>query len=423
MKKRLVLMFTLFFILVMAFPALAEVQLNVNGKDYNPGVSLPIEDGRTLVPANIAARTIGAEYTVQDKQIEFNKNGNILQMTEGSLVALYNGEKCNMPVAPQSKEGEILVPLRFVCESFSAQVVWQAEPRTVAIQYQEKRNGMTPDEMLGKSSQVLSDANSYRMNMDTKMAIEVKTPGEENETANMDTSSSANCAYQAKPLVMYIKQQVSGSDSGSGEKIENIETEMLMDETGVYMTMPETGWVKMDLPGLDLKTLIEQSGSQDIMSSINKMKESGVLLNYGNDAEKDGQKYWVLNITMSPDSFQNYLQAMMKDLPAMFNAESTTEQQSVLNDLFNNMKMDMFYRMWIDQNTYLPRFMDVNTKIDLTMKINDGEKTSEAFMKCNQDATCEMYDFGISFTVPDVSSAISMTEYMEKQIQATQPEE
>lgn len=416
MKKRLILLFTMLFVLVMAVPAMAEVNLNVNGKAYNPGSSLQIEAGTTMIPVSIAARTLGAEFSVQNKQIELNKNGNILKMTEGSSAAFYNGENRTMPRAPELKEGEMLIPLRFVCESFSAQVVWQGEPQTVNIQYQEKRNGMSPDEMLGKSSQVLADANTYKMKIDTDMAMEVQAPGEKNETMNMDMKSQADCSYQAKPMVMYMQQQVSGSDTNSGEKIDNIKSEMLMNENGMFMTMPGTGWVRMDIPGLDLKSLMEQAGSQDIISSIMKMKEAGVLLNYSNDASKDGQNYWVLNITMSPDSFQNYLQSMMKQLPAILGEQQGADDQPALNDLLKNMKVDMFYQMWIDQKTFLPQFMDLKTKMDMNMKINDGNQPVEMSMKIKQNASYKLYDFGTAFTVPDVSSAISMSEYMEKTI-------
>lgn len=423
MKKRLIILVTMLFIFVMAVPVMAQVNLNVNGKMYNAGTSPQIEAGITMVPVNVVARTLGAELTIQEKQIVLNKNDNILKMTEGNLTALYNGENRTMPQAPKLKDGEMLVPLRFVCESFSTEVSWQGESQTIAIQYQEKRNGMSADEMLGKSSQALADYNTYKMKIDTDMAMKVEASGEKNETMNMDMKSQADCSYQAKPMVMYMQQQVSGSDTNSGEKIDNIKSEMLMNENGMFMTMPETGWIKMDLPGLDIKALMEQSGSQDIMSSIQKMKESGVLLNYGNDTNKNGKDYWVLNVTMSPDSFQNYLQSMMKQLPAAFNAQPAGENQPALNDLLKNMKVDMFYRMWLDQKTFLPKFMDVNATMDMTMKIPDeNNKIAEISMQQTQTGKYELYDYGTAFTVPDVSSAISMTEYMGKQQQATQPE-
>lgn len=418
MKKRLIILVTMLFALMMAVPAMAEVNLDVNGKAYKPASALQIEAGTTMIPVSVAARTLGADLTIQDKQIELNKNGNILKMAEGSLVASYNGENRTMPRAPELKYGEMLVPLRFVCENFSAQVLWQEEAQTVAIQYQEKRNDMSAEEMLGKSSQVLADANTYKMKLNMDMTMGMQAGSEKSETMNMKTQ--ADCAYQEKPLVMYMQQQLSGASANSNEKIENIKTEILINENGMYMTMPDhDGWIKLEVPGLDIKALMEQAGGQDVMSSITKMKESGMLLNYGNDANKDGQNYWVLNITMSPDSFQNYLQTIMKQVPDLLNSpadSANTENPIVLKDLFKNMQVDMFYQMWIDQKTFLPQFLNLDANMDLAMKIDDENKNPvEVSVQTKQNAQYELYDFGIAFPVPDVSSAISMSDYMAQQ--------
>ncbi|HCF71551.1 MAG TPA: hypothetical protein DER33_08220 [Syntrophomonas sp.] len=417
MKKRLIILVTMLFILMMAVPAMAEVNLDVNGKAYKPAYAPQVEAGTTMIPVSVAARTLGADLTIQDKQIELNKNGNILKMTEGSLAASYNGEDRTMPRAPELKDGEMLVPLRFVCESLSAQVLWQEDAQTVAIQYQEKRNDMSAEEMLGKSSQALADANTYKMKLNMDMTLGMQS-GSEGTTMNMKTQ--ADCAYQEKPLVMYMKQQLSGASADSSEKIENVKAEVLVNESGMYMTMPDyDGWIKLEVPGLDIKALMEQAGGQDVMSSITKMKESGMLLNYGNDGNKDGKDYWVLNITMSPDSFQNYLQSLMKQVPEVFNppAEAANaENPLALEELFKNMQVDMFYQMWIDQKTFLPQFLDLDANMDLTMKIDDENKNPvEMSVQSKQNAKYELYDFGIDFSVPDVSSAISMSDYMAKQ--------
>jgi hypothetical protein len=418
MKKRLIILVTMLFILMMAVPAMAEVNLDVNGKAYKPAYAPQVEAGTTMIPVSVAARTLGADLTIQDKQIELNKNGNILKMTEGSLAASYNGEDRTMPRAPELKDGEMLVPLRFVCESLSAQVLWQEDAQTVAIQYQEKRNDMSAEEMLGKSSQALADANTYKMKVNMDMNMGMQAGSEKSTTMNMKTQ--ADCAYQEKPLVMYMQQQLSGASADSNEKIENIKTEILLNENGMYMTMPDyDGWVKLEVPGLDIKALMEQAGGQDVMSSIAKMKESGMLLNYGNDASKDGKNYWVLNVTMTPDSFQNYLESIMKQVPDLLNppAEAAnTESPVVLEDLFKNMQVDMFYQMWIDQKTFLPQFLDLDAKLNLTMKIDDENKNPvEMSVQTKQNAKYELYDFGIDFSVPDVSSAISMSDYMAQQ--------
>jgi hypothetical protein len=81
----------------------------------------------------------------------------------------------------------------------------------------------------------------------------------------MDMNGTVEAWAQMDPMVMYMKQDMTVAVPGapvpwsSGRTI----AEMVMNRDGIFMTMPEIGWVKMDLEGLDMDALMEQSMAQD----------------------------------------------------------------------------------------------------------------------------------------------------------------
>ncbi|MEN6461631.1 MAG: copper amine oxidase N-terminal domain-containing protein [Syntrophomonas sp.] len=420
MKRKLVMMFTMLFLMVMATPVLASVNLNINGNPFTPTAAPQLEEGITSVPVYVIARTLGADVTVDNNQIVINENGNILKMTIGNCNATYNGQNKLMPKAAEIVNGEVMVPVRFITEIFDASIDWQSKDQTVAVKYQEKRDGLLADEMLTKASKAMEKYNTYKMKVNMDMSNQIEAEGQESQT--MDMTNRMEMAYQQQPLLMYIKQEISGLAGQDEEKIENITSESLINKDGFYMTMPDQGWVKMEIPGMDIATLMEQSGNQNVVDYIQQMKDAGVVMSYANDQVKDGKEYWVINVTMGPKTFQNFYQNMIKQIPAL-NADTTDTEtsadfQNVMKDVLNNLQADMVYNLWIDKETLLTKFMDLDAKINMSMKAPDeNQKITKVDMKMKEKAAYEIYDLGGSFTVPDVSGAMSMTEFMQKEQQ------
>lgn len=420
MKKKIIIMLTALFLLVMATPVLADVNLNINGKAYIPTDAPQQEDGVISVPVYVVARTLGADVTVDNNQVIINENGNLLKMTIGDCNATYNGENKVMPRAAEIVNGEVIVPVRFIAEIFGAEINWQGENQTVMVQYQEKRNGLTADEMLNKASEALLKYNTYKMKVNLDMSSQVQSEGE--ETQKIDMKGNMDAAYQQEPLLMYIKQEMSASDGQDEEKTEQITSESLINTDGLYITIPDQGWVKFEIPGMDIAALMEQSGSQNVLDSIQKMKDAGVVMSFGNDKVKDGNNYWIINVTMGPKAFQDYFQSLMKELPILdsdtADTDVQTDLQKSINDTLKNMQLDMVYSIWVDKDTLLTQFMDLDAKMNMSMEAPDeNQQLTKVNMTMNETAAYEIYDFGTKFTVPDVSGAISMDEYMQKQLQ------
>ena len=63
LRKSLVMLATFFLLFLMATPALADVNLNINGKSYQPTSQPRIEEGSTLVPVDLAGKKLAGSPT------------------------------------------------------------------------------------------------------------------------------------------------------------------------------------------------------------------------------------------------------------------------------------------------------------------------------------------------------------------------
>ncbi|MEM3385723.1 MAG: stalk domain-containing protein [Nitrososphaeria archaeon] len=112
-------------------------QVLVNGNLLEIDVPPMIINGRTLVPLRFLSESFGAEVNYNDKTktitIDYGKNKIIL--TVGKKVASVNGKTYSLDVAPVIYNGRTLVPIRFISEIFGADVVWDGTSKTIIITY------------------------------------------------------------------------------------------------------------------------------------------------------------------------------------------------------------------------------------------------------------------------------------------------
>ncbi len=100
------------------------------GQTYFTGEVRNINN-RLLVTGTHLGRLLGAEATwnAKQRQLEVACKGQRLLLSSGATIATLNGERITIPVAPILTGGQLLVPLRFVAETFGRQVVWEGPPR------------------------------------------------------------------------------------------------------------------------------------------------------------------------------------------------------------------------------------------------------------------------------------------------------
>ncbi len=419
MRKSISLLLSIVLVLVMVTPALATVNLDFNGRDYQSASETYLEDGITTVTLDVIEKTLGCDVTVEDKIIKIIENGNVLQMTLGSTSAIVNGAEKIMSKAPALINNQIYVPLRFVYESFGVVVDWEGQNKTVIITYNETRDGMTAEQLMAKSTAIVNEAGTYKMVVDVQTGIDttVKETGKDPESMKMNMNADIEAWIQMDPMVMYMIQKAAVDMPEASTELPEpmtVETEMLMNQDGIFMTMPEIGWVKMEMEGLDYQELMKQSMTQDPASVMQQMKDMGMTLTFANDQEKEGRKYWVLNSAMGNDIFKSdYFNQITGQLSAI-------GEDMDLQKLLENVELDFYYSVWIDKETLYNDYMDLTgtMKFKMDLPATEGSPSGSMDMAMDMDAVYTMMDYGVEFSTPDVKDARSFEEVMAEQMAA-----
>lgn len=122
---------------VFAAPASAQgINVTVDGDIVNFATQKPVQQfGNVLVPLRGVFERLGATvaYDASSKSILAVRGATTVQLVLGQAQAQVNGNSRTLAVPAQALNGTTLVPLRFVSESFGAQVKWQPTSRTVII--------------------------------------------------------------------------------------------------------------------------------------------------------------------------------------------------------------------------------------------------------------------------------------------------
>lgn len=412
MRKTSIIL-SLILVMILATPAFASVTLDINGRAYEPSSEIYLEDGVTLVPLDVIGDVLGCEAAVGE-DIRLKENDNTLQMAVDKTTAMVNDAAQTMPKAPRIIEGKIYVPLRFVLESSGAQVNWNGETRQVSIIYNEMRNGMTAEEIMAKSSAAMNAANQYKMLADMQSTIGVKADGPEAEAVNisMDMKGTVEAWMQLEPVAMYLKQNMTMDIPNAPiPGLQAVETQMVMNQDGLFTTMPDIGWVKMDLGDLNIDELMQQYMTQDPTAALQQMRDLGTIVSFGQDQEKSGKKYWVVHAVMNGNIMESdYFSKFTQQMPALM--EGIDIQQ-----LLENLDVDLVYDTWIDQETFYSDYMNMSgdMKFDMNLPATGESPAGVMEMAMNIQASYTMSDYGKEFTVPDVTGARNFEEVLAEQ--------
>ncbi len=106
-----------------------------NGQQMKFDQPPQIIDGRTLVPVRAIFEALGANVAWQQETstVVAKRSGMTVTLQVGNNEALKNTDKISLDVPPVNIKGRVMVPLRFVSESFGAYVAWDGEHNTVRI--------------------------------------------------------------------------------------------------------------------------------------------------------------------------------------------------------------------------------------------------------------------------------------------------
>ena len=155
LKRAILLVITLLvIILAMQAPMVAEAAANdssqtrvialrigspyisINGVSQQideEGTAPYIENGRTLVPFRAIFDALSLDVDWNDGEITGTHGNTIIKLTIGSRIAYRNGNSIYLDIPPVIRNGRVMVPLRFIAESISAEVNWNQTTQTITI--------------------------------------------------------------------------------------------------------------------------------------------------------------------------------------------------------------------------------------------------------------------------------------------------
>lgn len=134
-----------------------KVSLTVKGKDFVPEIVMTIDskeatvfgetvendvapvirNDRTMLPARFIAENLGAEVFWDEdiRCVTVQKNKTLIEIFVDSDVALVNGEKVTLDSPAFIENDRTFTPVRFICESLGAKILWDAELYEVTVVY------------------------------------------------------------------------------------------------------------------------------------------------------------------------------------------------------------------------------------------------------------------------------------------------
>lgn len=400
MNKKLILILTMFAVLVLALPVMAADNIMLNDHSYQPAQKIINQQGTSMMPLDMVNHIIGASIAVENDTIKINKNGRILTMTLNKQDATFDAKTLKMPQAAIIINQQIYVPLRITLESFGAEVIWSSDAPLV-IRYQDNRGEWTAENLMVESSRRMLEANTYRMDMDMNMDMDMLVKEDGKEVAQKMDAKYDVVAYNSNnPVQLYViqkmKMNLPGIDTSG---IPEITTESVINEQGMYMKLPEQEWIKIDIEGLDMKALMQQSSTQDPVAAIKLMKDLGMSTVFANDAERDGKKYYVIRSSAGNNIFQSEAMQKIFNMPGI-------NQIPQLKEILDNIDLTMNYSTWINQETLYSEYMELQGTMFIDLKIPDSEEQMK--MNARMAAKYKISDFGTPISVPDVSKAKEM---------------
>jgi len=127
------------------FSALSGVGVYVDGKFLEFDVPPTIEEGRVLLPLRLVFETLNAsvEWIDSTKTVKGQMGDITVSLQIGSKTAVVNGAEVKLDVPGKIVNGRTLVPLRFVSESFGADVKWDQDTKTVYVTSADKNTNTT----------------------------------------------------------------------------------------------------------------------------------------------------------------------------------------------------------------------------------------------------------------------------------------
>jgi hypothetical protein len=109
----------------------AENSIKIDGVAVTSDVTLEIRNNRTMVPLRVISENLGANVDWSNSEVTLTKNNMKVTLKPNSNTAVKNGETVLLDVKPYVKNNRVVVPLRFIAETFGCTVNYSKSTVTV----------------------------------------------------------------------------------------------------------------------------------------------------------------------------------------------------------------------------------------------------------------------------------------------------
>ena len=419
MKKRIFVVIALVFLMLSAsLPAFAaeSVNLQVNG-DAVPSPGISIVNGSSMIPVDTYARLAGAEVK-WDSDIAFTikENDITMQLTVGKMEAMVADKPVTLTAAPIKMGETVLIPLRSVSNAFGFQVGWINDQSMTTLNRSETRDGMTASDLLAKSTAAGQEFNTYSMDGQFNINLNVTADGKVDEKTPQNVTSKLTGQMQNKPFQIYMKQTVTPVDAANAQPMD-VETYLTQEK--MYIKVPGQDWIVQDMPFSPEFWKQQQDLQSDPLKAAAQMKEMGILVNFGKDVTVNDQEYYVVNATLDMEKFKEGVQKLIQQATQAMPQETTNpaDMQQQMQKLFENAKMEYDYSVLINKKTFITDTVNFNARLELLMDNPAPAKTEgqpndsqpqQIKMDIKYNGNININKLGGSFTAPDVSNAVEM---------------
>ncbi|MGE5389591.1 MAG: copper amine oxidase N-terminal domain-containing protein [Deltaproteobacteria bacterium] len=405
MKKLSIIIITLIFSLLTVVPVLGAVNIEVNDQTYQSIDKPQIFNGCTMVTLDMVEKMLGVDVHVSGNSIKIINNTDKLEMALDSKYAKINGKAIVLSESPKILNTHVMVPARGVFEALGARVGWQAEHQTLTVLYDEQKQDMSAEQILDKMSIALEKCKSYKLKAEVDDKSSSEYPDIPGSKKTYDTHSDMEMASQAKPFLVVCKIIEHRTDI---EDRLGFESQVVGNEKGSFLKMGNDPWQRMIEPDIRIDSLIYAAGSEDPISCLQHLRTAGAVLSMGNDIEENGNNCWVIHVTMSAEALPKVMYGAMRGCPlAISQGDPTGSYDRVLK----NTQAELSYTVKVDQETFLPvsiRFDSMRIFRNYNTIYEAGREGVSALSVSTfqNSGSCQIYGFGESFKVPDVSTAI-----------------
>ena len=167
------------------------VDVYLHNQKLDMPVTGTVDEGRTLVPMRSIFESLEAEveWLEDTKTVVATKDDRTLKLPIGSNIAYVDNQPVTLELEPIIKDGNTLVPVRFITETFGFETKWDGPSRSVLLNSDSPFKNVTVQEVIS--------GNQIKANVDGKVET-IKLIGVDTYNLKHDKERASSKNYLSK---------------------------------------------------------------------------------------------------------------------------------------------------------------------------------------------------------------------------------